>query len=162
LDLTLLGYLDAQCYGETIAKRFARKTPPFHLVAVNFFPWVTRHEWTELNLNAIAEALVLRCWGYDHPAKHIADLIDLIGAKKPGTSALADEIPFVVFHGANCAVPYLALETIGLLEPGDVSTNYVFCDNLSLPFPPVNAVTLLPTVPLEPLTQDTTHEVVDE
>jgi len=152
LDLTLT-YLDGACFGGTIEKRFAGKIPRFHLVAVNFFPWVTRDQWTQIgrtktgektNLNAIAEALVLRCWGYDHPATHIAGLIDSIAAISPGTNALAGDLPFVVFHGADCAVPYLAIETIRMLALGNVRTNYVFCDNLTLPgFHLRNAVTLL-------------------
>ena len=147
LDLALT-YLDGACFGGTIKRRFAGKIPPFHLVAVNFFPWVTRKKWTKVIPNAIAEALVLRCWGYDHPAKHIADLIGSIAASNAGTDTLAGQVPLVVFHGAGCAVPYLALETIRLLAPGNVRTNYVFCDNLTLPGSRLrNAVTLFSPIP---------------
>jgi hypothetical protein len=45
--------------------------------------------------------------------------------------------------------PYLALETIRLLT-GIFFFNYIFSDNLSRPFRPVNAALLLPPTPLKP------------
>ncbi|MFA5265978.1 MAG: hypothetical protein WC378_19325 [Opitutaceae bacterium] len=140
-------YLDAECFEGEIAQRGLSK---FHLVAVNFFPWITRKEWTDkIKLNAIAEAMVLRCYGFDHPAARIADLVELIGHSSPGSPNCAGVVPFVVFHGAGCAVPYLGVETVRiLLSPASIHSNYVFCDNLSRPLPPRNTAVLLPKIPL--------------
>lgn len=146
-------------YGD-IFSELGKQDPPFHLVVVNYFPWMTQSEWGEISLNAIAESLALRCWGYDQPAVRIKDLIASIAAKKPGTSECVGEVPCVVFHGAGNAVPYLALETIRLLV-GKCFTNYVFSDNLSRQSQPTNAVALLPLTPLT-VRRENVHQVADE
>jgi hypothetical protein len=167
LGLTLLR-LDEECMVGEIKERYGeifqildKAQKPFHLVAVNYFPWVTQTEWTEIGLNSIAEALVLRCWGHTHPEERIAGLIKMISEKRPGEKGFCvGEIPFVVFHGANSAVPYLALDTIRLLD-GKFFGNFVFCDNLSRKSKPANAVLLLPPTPLKPMKQNST-EVTDD
>jgi hypothetical protein len=166
LGLSLL-HLD-KCMGDEIKEQYKdifsnldEHQKPFHLVAVNYFPWITQDEWTKIGFNSIAESLVLRCWGHTHPAEHIAGLIEKISEKKRGNEGLCvGEIPFVVFHGANTAVPYLALDTIRLLNR-KLFCNYVFCDNLSRKFQPKNAVLLLPRTPLKPMKQNSA-EVADD
>src|ERR1035437_2612141 len=163
----VLQRLDKDCLNGQFGERYGdifseveKQDPPFHLVAVNYFPWMTQSEWGEISLNAIAESLVLRCWGYDQPAERIADLIASIAAKKPGTSECVGEVPCVIFHGAGNAVPYLALETIRLLV-GKCFSNYVFSDNLSRQSQPTNAVALLPLTPLT-VRRENVHQVADE
>lgn len=143
--------LDSKCFKGDIACRYPVDltqlpivTPkPFHLVAVNYFPWITRSEWGAIGLNSIAESLALRCWGYSNPAAHIAELI----LKLSEYPSNVRNVPFVVFHGAQNAVPYLALETMRALSPTHY-TNYIFTDNLSRSWKPTNAVVCHPLIPL--------------
>lgn len=74
------------------------KADEYHLVATNFFPWITARAWGALGLNSIEETLVIKCFGYPDPV-----------------TVLCDELktwddPLLVFHGAENAVPYLGLE----------------------------------------------------
>ena len=164
----VLQRLDEECLDEQVQKRFGDKfseldkelNKPFHLVAVNYFPWLTNDAWGDIGLNAIAESLVLRCWGFDHPEAHIADLIAMISENDRGTEGFVGKIPLVIFHGANNAVPYLALDTIrraGLWGTG-LFTNNIFSDNLAWASSPHNAVILLPSTPLL-LKRTNTNEV---
>lgn len=90
----------------------------FHLVAANFFPWVTTKAWSAFQFNGIEEATLIHCCGHQSPTDYIQDLIDRIA---PVT---------VVFHGANNAVPYLGgCVYREALEPFDLDT--IFCDNLA-------------------------------
>lgn len=113
----------------------------FHLVAVNYFPWITSCPWGDIGMNSIAEALVLRCWGFRHPEAAVADLIAKLGSLN--TQFQPGALPFVVFHGANNAVPYLALGTMRELC-GSIDTKFIFSDNLARPYQPANAVLLHP------------------
>lgn len=113
----------------------------FHLVAVNYFPWITSSPWGDIEMNSIAEALVLRCWGFRHPEAAVADLIAKVG--NPNAQSQPGALPFVVFHGANNAVPYLALGTMRELC-GSIDTKFIFSDNLARPYQPANAVLLHP------------------
>ena len=160
--------LDSKCFKGDIACRYPVDltqlpivTPkPFHLVAVNYFPWITRSEWGAIGLNSIAESLALRCWGYPNPSGHIAELISKLSVKSPGDCALVGNVPFVVFHGAQNAVPYLALETMRALSPTHY-TNYIFTDNLSRSWKTINAVVCHPLTPLI-LSHLNVHQVNDE
>jgi hypothetical protein len=164
----VLHRLDSDCFRGEIEERFReiwpdldKKQPkPFHLVAVNYFPWVTRSEWGAIGLNAIAESIIIYCWGYANPAERVAQLIELIAKARSGAEKYVGEIPFVVFHGANNAVPYFAFETIRLLS-GKFFSNYIFSDNLSRPSQPANAIVLLPRIPVfvnKGILQDTLPE----
>ena len=165
----VLERLDKDCLEGQIEAEFEKIWPhldkqpkPFHLIAANYFPWATQSEWGTIGLNAIAESLVLRCWGYANPADRIARLIRLIAKAKPGDEMCVGEIPFVIFHKAKNAVAYLALETIRLLK-GNFYSNYIFSDNLSSRrFRPVNAVLLLPQTPLSVTRGTTFGKVLDE
>lgn len=90
----------------------------FHLVATNFFPWLSIKEWSSLRLNTIQEALLLHCFGDSDPASRVRNLIFAV---KPHS---------VIFHGANNCVPTMALSSIRSIGP---VTNLVLCDNLSRP-----------------------------
>jgi len=111
--------------------------PDFHLVATNFFPWVTRRPWSELGtkgknpLNTIEEALLLYCFGDANPVNRISKLI----AKIKPCAAL--------FHGANNCVPTLGAEVVRRRGAGEGAPYWAFSDNLAPPQnPPCNAVVL--------------------
>lgn len=75
-----------------------RSKGAFHLVAANFFPWITAMDWATLNFNSIEEAAFLDCFGYADPYRELNELVSLCGPIR------------IVFHGANNAVPYMANE----------------------------------------------------
>jgi hypothetical protein len=102
----------------------------FHLVATNYFPWITSKRWSDLKLNSIEEALLLRCYGDSDPTKRVADLVQEVNAHS------------VFFHGANNCVPALALSTVRFLSSWERPQNVVLCDNLSRPFGARNSVRL--------------------
>jgi hypothetical protein len=165
--LLVLQRLDEECLVGQVEERYEgifsdldNVNKPFHLVAVNYFPWLTTSEWGEIGLNSISESLAVRCWGYEDPAKHIANLIKSIAKQSKGTQRNVGEFPFILFHGASNAVSYLALDTIRCLKD-NCFANYIFCDNLSRPFPPVNAVVLVPWFPVS-LARGPIREVADD
>jgi hypothetical protein len=138
--------LDESCLDGEFSKLHSCKngsTPQCHLVAVNFFPLLTQTEWTEIGMNSITEALMLRCWGYADPCAQVAGLIRRIDGEQTGDNGGVGRIPFVVFHGANSAVPLLGIQTAQQLQ-GSVRSDFVFCDNLSRGGKPTNAIVLLP------------------
>lgn len=96
----------------------------FALIATNYFPWITSGSWCSICSNSIAEAWLLKQFGYDDPDLPIIHLIRALSGKRPTLDA-------VVFHGANCAVPVLALETIKKIPPPHSSIPMIFCDNLA-------------------------------
>ncbi|MCW1913001.1 hypothetical protein OJ996_05430 [Luteolibacter sp. GHJ8] len=99
---------------------------PFHLVAANFFPWITSEPWSSYNFNSIEEAALVSCCGYSDPHQYILDLIALI---KPAA---------VVFHGANNAVPYMGAEVVRRSLAANHSSGFevVFSDNLAGSYQP--------------------------
>lgn len=116
----------------------------YHLVAANFFPWITAVSWREHGFNAIEEALFIRCFGYSDPFWHLLDLLDTLVTADGGTRY------WLVFHGAQNAVPYMAVELLAhlqnhknwgaRLEPK--LEQIIFSDNLAYPPPVYNAVKL--------------------
>jgi hypothetical protein len=103
----------------------ARKYPEhFHLVATNFFPWITNLRWSQHNFNSIEEAIFLDCVGYKNPFSHLDYLFQ----------ALDGSLAYLIFHGANNAVPYLGIDfarrhctNTTIPAPPKI----VFCDNLA-------------------------------
>lgn len=93
----------------------------YHLVAMNFFPWVTDRPWSKIG-NALVEAFALERWGWSDPSAVVADLIN---------SILAAEVDVLVaFHGVNCVVPCSGVETRKkLCRPAPC----VWTDNLAPP-----------------------------
>jgi hypothetical protein len=94
---------------------------PFHLVAANFFPWITSQPWSSYGFNSIEEAALIFCCGHADPQQYIAELISRIGPVA------------VVFHGANNAVPYLGTGVVqqGLGGAPWRKFQVVFSDNLA-------------------------------
>ena len=87
----------------------------FHLIASNFFPWITLNGWG--SLNGIEETFALRLFGYPSVFKSV--------------SALCRQLQpvLVVFHGVSNIVSRLGLEAIeamGTSRPAEI----LFCDNL--------------------------------
>jgi hypothetical protein len=96
----------------------------FALIATNYFPWITSDSWGSICANSIAEAWLLNSFGYPDPHAPILNLIS-------GLSAVP--LAGIVFHGANCAVPILALETINRIRAshGMPAIPCILCDNLA-------------------------------
>ena len=105
----------------------------FHLVAGNFFPWITTNAWADHGFNGIEEALLLYCHGFADPHLYLAALLQEIGA----------EVTHLFFHGTNTPVPLLGTKFVqrhgDLLAPKNrpVDTQVIFCDNLARPSLPV-------------------------
>jgi hypothetical protein len=87
-----------------------------HLVAANFFPWITLKSWQNVAPNCLVSALLLRSFGFEDPGSAMASLIDRIGPS------------CLVFHGSGNAVPMLALETIQKCQWK--TPKILICDNL--------------------------------
>ena len=96
----------------------------YHLVATNFFPWITQKPWSRFN--SIEEMLLIYCHGFRDPFAHIKE----IGKK------LNDKLKFVVFHGAENAVPCLGAEffrtrAASVWKAASSRPDIVFCENLA-------------------------------
>lgn len=87
-----------------------------HLVAANFFPWITLKSWQNVAPNCLISALLLKSFGFEDPGSDMASLIDRI------------EPSCLVFHGSGNAVPMLALETIQKCQWK--TPKVLICDNL--------------------------------
>lgn len=100
------------------ALKLSDQTVPksFHLVAANFFPWITPVTWQELALNCLHSALLLRAFGYSDPTKHLNGLAALLQPE------------WLVFHGVGNSVPVLGLQMLSQL--GDTRQSVLLCDNL--------------------------------
>jgi hypothetical protein len=153
-----LGYVFKMVGDDCVRGLASIKVQDTHLVAANFFPWITRHEWTSIGLSGIAETLALRCWGAEDPVGRIADLIARIQRAASGSPR---NLPAVVFHGAGSAVPYLGVEVIRRLGSSPGQTNWILSDNLSRQSQPINAVALRPTAALGGSRSDD-HSLDDE
>jgi hypothetical protein len=110
---------------------FARfRKNKFHLVAGNFFPWITTCSWDTHGFNGIEGPLLLHCHGFRDPFASLAALL---------TSAIGKEVSHLFFHGTNTPVAQLGVDFIrlhgSLLNPASRSTSIqvVFCDNLARP-----------------------------
>jgi hypothetical protein len=87
-----------------------------HLVAANFFPWITLKSWQNVAPNCLVSALLLRSFGFEDPSSDMASLIDRI------------EPYCLVFHGSGNAVPMLAFETLQKCQ--SETPKVLICDNL--------------------------------
>ena len=93
----------------------------YHLIATNIFPFITNLSWSGQELNGIEEAKLLQ--DYWHWA---TDLLDTL------LPALSPE--FLIFHGANNAVPlfgvsYISKKYLSKSPRAEV----ILCDNLARP-----------------------------
>ncbi|HCN78538.1 MAG TPA: hypothetical protein DIT13_15255 [Verrucomicrobiales bacterium] len=94
----------------------------FHLVAANFFPWIT--QWTWGDLNSIEESILLRGSGHPDSVGHVVGLIQKIRPQ------------VVMFHGANNAAPGLGWHVMDRLcgpSWNRADCKFVFSDNLAPP-----------------------------
>jgi hypothetical protein len=97
---------------------------PFHLVAANFFPWVTEGSWSHAidangkrGINSLHEMLLLETCGFDDPVSHVRSLADILRPK------------WLIFHGVDNCVPMLGNTVRKLLRH-----EAIFCDNLAPPY----------------------------
>jgi hypothetical protein len=91
----------------------------FHLVATNFFPWLSLEEWTDLKINSIEEALLLHCFGFRNPVTLMNQLLITLNPH------------LVFFHGAGSCVSSLAMATVRQAGSAGWNDRVIFCDNLS-------------------------------
>ena len=97
----------------------------FHMVAANFFPWITSVRWETIIRNGIGESILMNTCGYDDPVRVIADLVDGIEPK------------WIVFHGTNNCVPILGMRVLQASKHKNAIS--VLCDNLGQ-FPGCNSI----------------------
>ncbi len=99
---------------------------PFHLVAANFFPWITPLPWSAYSFNSIEEAALLFCCGHSDPEQYI---LELMRAVLPSA---------VVFHGANNVVPYMGTSVVRRHLAGSYPLHFetIFSDNLAGSYQP--------------------------
>jgi hypothetical protein len=95
----------------------------YHLVAFNFFPWLTSNPWSELGVNCIEEALLIYCLGYPKIFDPLESLLSSIGIGQ-------GKVVWIVFHGANNAVAALGAAFCQTLNPVK-RPDVLFCDNLA-------------------------------
>ena len=105
----------------------------YHLVAGNFFPWITTCSWDAYGFNGIEGPLLLHCHGFRDPFASLAALL---------TSGIGKEVSHLFFHGTNTPVAQLGVDFIRLHgsllnENRSTSVQVVFCDNLARPNLPV-------------------------
>ena len=74
--------------------------PDFHLVAANFFPWISKKPWSSIVSNRIDESILMKCCGYSDPVGLITSLVKAVEPK------------WLVFHGASNCVSSLGLEVV--------------------------------------------------
>ena len=119
---------------------FAKLPRRFHLIAGNFFPWITGLAWGDYHFNGIEEAMLFHCFGFKNPYTSLNELlIGLIGKA----------VTHLFFHGTNSPVPTLGVQFLHqhptVLTPTDTgpSIQVVFSDNLARPHLPIsNSVAL--------------------
>lgn len=98
----------------------------FHLIAANFFPWITSQPWSAYGFNSIEEATLIHCCGHPSPTEYLKKLLSKV-------------LPnIVIFHGANNAVPYLGECVIREYLQNNEVTEFevIFSDNLVPGFRP--------------------------
>lgn len=102
----------------------------FHLVVVNFFPWITTKSWSDLHRNTLAEALFLYKWGVPDATGLVAALITALYQR---IAAGGHALSHVVFHGVSCAVPTMSLEITKRFPRNGPKPAFIGCDNLGWP-----------------------------
>lgn len=125
----------------------------YHLVAANFFPWITRDPWTLAAPNCITEQLLVRYFGWPSPLGFIALLIQQL---QIASRRCKHGLTHIVFHGANNAVPGFGAALTSRANPisatapaiplyknrhplcdphaveiGEAGPHVIFCDNLA-------------------------------
>jgi hypothetical protein len=102
--------------------------PVYHLVAANFFPWITRLTWREQVRSSIEETLLLRCYGVADPYEHIVDLVTRIQDAAGGKTKVS-----IVYHGAHSAAAHMGGEMTSRLSRHLVAKldAIIFADNLA-------------------------------
>jgi len=107
----------------------------YHLVATNFFPWITQKSWSKCGFNFIEEMLLIYCHGFSDPFAHIEKICQRLLVE---TLKGEKKLKALVFHGAKNAVPCLGAEFLRTrmaeiwkkIAPED-RPEIVFCDNLA-------------------------------
>lgn len=111
---------------KAVAKVLNCKESSFHLVAANFFPWVTVGQWakaTGSGFNSLQELLVVETCGFDEPVAHIRTLAEQIDPE------------WIIFHGVDNCVPSLGIKVRNILR-----REVIFCDNISRRYVGNNAI----------------------
>jgi len=92
----------------------------FHLVAANFFPWITSEAWSDYDFNSLEQSALIHCCGHACPEEYIVDL--------------ASRIPLhtLIFHGANNAVQFFGGSVVRkCFEKQDgAEVDVIFSDNI--------------------------------
>lgn len=88
----------------------------YHLIASNFFPWITDQAWTSTCTNRGAEAMLFHCCGYSNPVAVIGSLMNQIQPE------------WVLLHGVNSCAPILGIQALAYASLNN--TTALVCDNL--------------------------------
>ncbi len=155
----------------------------YHLVAANFFPWITREPWATGVGNCITEQLLVRYFGWPSPLGFIALLIQHL---QIASRNCKHGLTHIVFHGANNAVPGFGSALVSRANPisataptiplyknrhplrdpreteiGEPGPHVIFCDNLA-PGPAGPTVQNSVLLWQEPPPRQHPHDVLDE
>lgn len=116
---------------QAISKAIGGSTGQFHLVAANFFPWVTVGIWSHATdasgkheINSLHEMLLLETCGFDDPVSHVRSLAEILRPQ------------WLLFHGVDNCVPSLGNTVRKLL-----CREAIFCDNISTRYQGKNEIT---------------------
>ncbi len=155
----------------------------YHLVAANFFPWITNAPWMACTPNNITEQLLIRYFGWPSPLGFVALLIQQL---QVACRTCQHGLTHIVFHGANNAVPSLGGGLVSrtsltcstppsvplyknrhpLRDPnqatnGVAGPDVIFCDNLA-PGAGGSGVQNATLLWQEPPPRQAAHDVMDE
>lgn len=95
-----------------------KPTPNFHLIAANFFPWISQAAWGSIAASVVDEAVALRACGYNDPVSVISTLVRQIQPE------------YLIFHGIGNCVPILGLQVLRATGHGSQAT-CLFTGNLA-------------------------------
>jgi len=83
------------------AKNDQQESPPdFHLIAANFFPWISKISWSSIMSNRVDESIAMKYCGYSDPVGVITSLVKKVEPK------------WLIFHGASNCVSSLGLRVL--------------------------------------------------
>ncbi len=124
----------------------------YHLVAANFFPWITNKPWQSYGFNSITEEMLVRFYGWrgsevlDGPLEFVRLLLDKL-CEACAEFGASSSVTHIIFHGARSATAHYGAALVARQKPLPVNRaplvcarsqdqtgpHVIFCDNLAPP-----------------------------
>lgn len=87
----------------------------YHLVAANFFPWITTEGWADCTKSVLTEELLLRYFGWPNPLEFIYALVPELHRLCRDVDRPEQGLTHVVFHGAQSAAARCGVAVVAQL-----------------------------------------------